>query len=107
MKVGICGGGVAGVSLARFLDRRHQITILEAEPDAGGLARSFPFRGFSYDVGPHIIFSRNQVVLQDMLALADGELSHPSDGGAPVARRRSAGRACWSSKREWARQRGR
>jgi protoporphyrinogen oxidase len=74
MKVGICGGGVAGVSLARFLDRRHQITILEAEPAAGGLARSFPFRGFSYDVGPHIIFSRNQAVLDDMLALGDGEL---------------------------------
>jgi protoporphyrinogen oxidase len=74
MKIGICGGGVAGVSLARFLNRGHDISILEAEPTAGGLARSFPFRGFSYDCGPHIIFSRNPKVLQDMVSVAADDL---------------------------------
>lgn len=74
MKIGICGGGVAGVSLARFLNRGHEITILESEPTAGGLARSIPFRGFDYDCGPHIIFSRNPAVLADMVALAPDDL---------------------------------
>jgi protoporphyrinogen oxidase len=74
MKIGICGGGIAGVSLGRFLSREHEISILEAEPTAGGLARSFPFRGFSYDCGPHIIFSKNQAVLQDMVNVAAGDL---------------------------------
>jgi protoporphyrinogen oxidase len=74
MKIGICGGGIAGVSLARFLDQGHEISILEAEPVAGGLARSFPFRGFSYDCGPHIIFSRNPAILQEMLSVASEDL---------------------------------
>jgi protoporphyrinogen oxidase len=74
MKIGILGGGVAGVSLGRLLNREHEITILESESDGGGLARSFPFRGFSYDVGPHIIFSKNPAVLQHMLDIAPEEL---------------------------------
>ena len=74
MKVGILGGGVAGVSLGRLLNKAHDITILESEPNAGGLARSFPFRGFSYDVGPHIIFSRKPEVLKYMLEIAPEEL---------------------------------
>ncbi len=74
MKIGILGGGVAGISLGRLLNKGHDITILEAEPSGGGLARSFPFHGFSYDVGPHIIFSRNPAVLQFMLEIAPEEL---------------------------------
>lgn len=74
MKIGILGGGVAGVSMGRLLNQGHEVTILEAEATAGGLARSFPFRGFWYDVGPHIIFSRNRVILDHMLALAPDEL---------------------------------
>jgi len=74
MKIGILGGGVAGVSLGRLLNNAHEITILESEPGAGGLARSFPFRGFSYDVGPHIIFSKKPEVLKYMLDIAPDEL---------------------------------
>ena len=74
MKLGILGGGVAGVTMGRLLNQGHEITILESEPTAGGLARSFPFHGFSYDVGPHIIFSRNRAVLDHMLALAPDSL---------------------------------
>src|SRR5579863_4226089 len=74
MRIGICGGGVAGVSLGRLLSQEHEITILEGEQTAGGLARSFPFHGFSYDCGPHIIFSKNPAVLEDMLALASEDL---------------------------------
>jgi len=68
MKIGILGGGVAGVSMARLLPQNHDITILEGEKVAGGLARSYHFEGFDYDVGPHIIFSRDKSVLEYMLS---------------------------------------
>ncbi len=65
---------MAGVSMGRFLNQAHDVTILEAESTSGGLARSFHFREFSYDVGPHIVFSRNPAVLKDMLGIASEEL---------------------------------
>jgi protoporphyrinogen oxidase len=73
MNIGICGGGLAGISLGGLINPGHRVTILEADSTGGGLARSFPFRGFSYDIGPHILFSKSPAVLQAMLAVAPGE----------------------------------
>ena len=61
MKIGILGGGIAGLSLAYFL--KHKSVILEKEGEIGGLGRSFSLNGISYDVGPHIIFSKNKEIL--------------------------------------------
>ena len=72
MKFGILGAGLSGLSLASFLQDRPEveaIDILEKENEAGGLARSFPFGNIHYDVGPHIIFSKDAEVLEMMLAL--------------------------------------
>jgi protoporphyrinogen oxidase len=57
----ILGGGIAGLSLASFLDR--QAVVLEREATVGGLSRSYPLNGIAYDIGPHIIFSKNQEVM--------------------------------------------
>jgi protoporphyrinogen oxidase len=57
----ILGGGIAGLSLAYFLDR--EATVLEREETVGGLGRSYRLNGVAYDVGPHIIFSKNQEIL--------------------------------------------
>ena len=57
----ILGGGLAGTALASFLDASS--IILEKEDRAGGLCRSFDLNGIVYDVGPHIIFSKNKDVL--------------------------------------------
>jgi len=57
----ILGGGIAGLSLASFLE--GETVVLEREPDVGGLSRSFQLDGVSYDIGPHIIFSKNKEVL--------------------------------------------
>lgn len=62
MTVGIIGGGIAALSLSHFLD--EESIILEKEKTAGGLCRSFDFNGIPFDIGPHIIFSKNQDVLQ-------------------------------------------
>ena len=57
----ILGGGIAGLSLAHFLN--DDSIILEKEQETGGLCRSFNLSGVYYDVGPHILFSKNQQIL--------------------------------------------
>ena len=68
MKYIILGGGLAGVTVARFLhERGHNVTVLEAETKPGGLCRSYVKDGFTFDLGgSHIIFSRNSDVLSFM-----------------------------------------
>jgi len=61
MEVGILGGGIAGLSFAYFLDKKS--FILEKVEEIGGLCRSFKFKDINYDIGPHIIFSKNQEIL--------------------------------------------
>lgn len=63
----ILGGGIAGLSLAYFLDSPS--TILEAQDEVGGLCRSFNTRGIYYDVGPHILFSKNKETLDFVTSL--------------------------------------
>lgn len=64
-KIGILGGGIAGLSLAHFLKERS-LSVLEKEPRVGGLCRSYNAGGVVYDIGPHIMFSKNQAVLEFM-----------------------------------------
>lgn len=69
MKISILGGGLAGISLAYFLHNNpkiDQIDIFEKEDIVGGLCRSFNFNGISFDIGPHIIFSKDQEILDLM-----------------------------------------
>jgi len=62
MKVGILGGGLAGLAVANFL--RHDFEILEKNEECGGLCRSLRERGFTFDCGGgHIIFSRDRKIL--------------------------------------------
>lgn len=57
----ILGGGIAGLSIASFLDTNS--VILEKQKRVGGLCQSYSIEGVAYDLGPHIIFSKNQEVL--------------------------------------------
>ncbi len=60
----ILGGGLAGLSAAHFLGR--DVTVLEAEEKPGGLCRSFKKDGFTYDIGGHILFSRDTGLLEEI-----------------------------------------
>jgi protoporphyrinogen oxidase len=64
-KIGILGGGIAGLSLAYFL-REKSVAVLEKEKKVGGLCRSYYAGGVAYDIGPHIMFSKNPRVLEFM-----------------------------------------
>lgn len=83
----ILGGGLAGLSLAMFLQdspRIDCITILEKEEEYGGLCRSFAFDGRKMDIGPHIIFSRNPEVLNFMTELlGDNKEQHRRNNSIP------------------------
>ena len=57
----IIGGGIAGLSLGGRLN--SDSIIIERERTLGGLSRSYDFCGTKFDVGPHIIFSKNEEVL--------------------------------------------
>ena len=57
----ILGGGIAGLSLASFL--KTPAVVLEREAAPGGLSRSYSLNGVVFDIGPHIIFSKNKKVL--------------------------------------------
>jgi len=60
----ILGGGLTGLSTAHYLG--GDCRILEAEERPGGLCRSFHKDGFTYDIGGHILFSKNGLLLDEI-----------------------------------------
>lgn len=75
MKAGIVGGGILGVTLGYFLSREgHQVTILEASPEIGGLAGTIRLEdGTAVDRFYHAILSSDSHLraLCEELGIAD------------------------------------
>ena len=72
MKINILGGGLSAISLAYFLQNRNdisEINIIEKDDALGGICRSFQKDKIEYDVGPHIIFSKDKEILDLMNGL--------------------------------------
>lgn len=66
--IGVLGGGLTGLALADMLNNKS--TILEKEPECGGLCRSLQNNGFTFDYGgSHIIFSRDEDALNYLIGL--------------------------------------
>jgi len=61
----ILGGGLAGLSAAYYLG--GDILVLEGEERPGGLCRSFSRDGFTYDIGGHILFSKDRDLLDEII----------------------------------------
>ena len=56
----IVGAGVSGLSLAQFLaEAGVEVVVVERLQEPGGLARSFRYEGFVFDVGPHRFHTSN------------------------------------------------
>ena len=72
MNITLLGGGIASISLAYFLQNNkkiNRINIIEKENKVGGLLRSYKFGKIYYDVGAHIIFSKDKENLKRILKL--------------------------------------
>lgn len=56
----VLGGGLAGLAAAYSLTRAgRRVSVLEGEPQVGGLARTIVAGGFRFDLGGHRIFTTN------------------------------------------------
>ncbi len=74
MKAIILGAGLSGISTAYFLQKSEafdEITLLEKEERPGGLCRSIRKGDYIYDIGPHILFSKDKEMLNLMLSVLD------------------------------------
>ena len=63
--IGIIGAGPSGLSLAIFSNK--PVTIYEKDLIPGGHARSFKEGPWTFDRGPHILFSRDKQILNWMI----------------------------------------
>jgi protoporphyrinogen oxidase len=68
-QTGILGGGLAATSLAYFL--KEKTTVIEKEKNLGGLCSSHDLDGIFFDTGPHIIFSKNEKILNLMSEIVE------------------------------------
>lgn len=72
MNYTILGGGLSAISLAYYLqndENINEIHILEKDEVLGGICRTYVKEGIEYDVGPHIIFSKDKEILDLMNGL--------------------------------------
>ena len=72
-QTGIIGAGPSGLAISLFLKDTHE--ILEANHCVGGHAASFIEDGFTFDYGPHILFSRDQLILDFIIATLGSNIS--------------------------------
>ena len=69
-RVIILGAGVTGLSAGiRFLESGYDVCILEKTDHPGGLARTVVRGNYRLDIGPHHLFSQNEAILKEIIAL--------------------------------------
>jgi protoporphyrinogen oxidase len=65
LHIGILGGGITGLTAAFYLLRAgHEVTLMEARPQLGGLASYFNFGSFWWDKFYHCILTSDASLLQ-------------------------------------------
>lgn len=61
----VVGAGIAGLTVAyKLAHAGKNVIVVEMEKNVGGLARSFRYDGFTFDIGPHRFHTDDQEVLQ-------------------------------------------
>ncbi len=72
MRTAVVGAGASGLSLALLLD--GDVVVYEASGRAAGHCAATVRDGWTFDRGPHIMFSRDQAVLDFMVASLQGNV---------------------------------
>ena len=74
MRVGIVGGGVAGMAAAyRLIERGHRVSLYEASPFLGGLVRTFEVGGGRLESFYHHLFSTDTTIVRLIEELGLGD----------------------------------
>ena len=70
-RIAIIGAGIGGLSVAHHLTLKgfENVTVFEASEQVGGLARSFEWHGIHCDLAPHRLFTHDQELLDEIVAL--------------------------------------
>jgi protoporphyrinogen oxidase len=69
-RIAILGAGASGLALGWLLSQAgKQVTVFEAAPRIGGLARTFDWRGIPCDIAPHRLHTSDLEVLSAVQAL--------------------------------------
>lgn len=71
--LGIIGAGPSGLAINLFLNQSAE--IVESNHHVGGHAASFFEKGFTFDYGPHILFSRDKEILEFIIAALGDNVS--------------------------------
>jgi protoporphyrinogen oxidase len=65
MKIGVLGGGISGLSIAKFLNEKFDVEVLEKKSNHGGIARTKTVNNISYHTtGGHCFNSKYPEVLK-------------------------------------------
>jgi protoporphyrinogen oxidase len=59
--IGILGAGLAGLSTAYHLKQRDYV-IFEKGAEPGGLCKSFTEKSYTFDIAPHIFFTKDEYI---------------------------------------------
>lgn len=67
MNAVVLGAGLAGLSCAYELSKNgFDVTVLERDGDVGGLAKSFKYKNFTYDLGPHRFHTKYNELVKEI-----------------------------------------
>jgi protoporphyrinogen oxidase len=71
----VVGAGIAGLTLAdRLAERGHRVVVIEKQPEVGGLARSFRYGPWVFDIGPHRFHTYSPMVEDYVTRILGDEL---------------------------------
>lgn len=79
MAVVVIGAGVTGLTVAlQCLRNGHRVVVLEKSEVVGGLCRSYRYGDFTFDIGPHRLFSSDLAIENYFLSiLGPGHIAVP------------------------------
>ncbi len=72
----IVGGGVTGLTCGYELSKKgFKVVVIEKEKEVGGLARSFRYGGFTFDIGPHRFYTNKSEIFRFIDSILEGQYS--------------------------------